>query len=236
MLSQQKMLGLTCMGVEHVRDATRGTDERGVFYLGCEAGGVLKCIIQFSKIHDKISATSKGEAFRNSKAAEAQDEPPEVVMPITFSYEPHGGPVHAVAASSLQRNLFISCGADCTLRLHNSYSAKPMHSFEPSSSYLYSASWSTARPLVFATGDGKGSVHIYDFVKSSYQPVVSLDMPDASNVYAMAFNPVGGDMLAAGEGSGAVRVWKVARGLTMPVPGELEKANVMGADPKARAE
>lgn len=190
---------------------------------------------QFSKIYDKVKADAGAggdEAFRNSKVAKKQDEPPAIDTPITFSYKPHGGPVLAVAASPMQSNLFVSCGADCTLRLHNSYSAASIQSFEPSSSYLYSAAWSTTRQLVFATGGGKGKVYIYDMMTSSHLPVSTLDMPGGSNVYSLAFNR-GGDnsphMIAAGEGTGAVRVWKVAKSLAEPLPGERDKAAGWGS-------
>ena len=38
---------------------------------------------------------------------------------VTFSFEPHGGPVHSVECSPFHRNLFLSCGTDTTARLYS---------------------------------------------------------------------------------------------------------------------
>lgn len=71
---------------------------------------------------------------------------------------------------------------------------------------------------MFAAGGGLGQVHIYDLHRNPRTPVEYLEMPNRTNVYALAFNAPVGDMIAAGEGSGAVRVWKLSRGLVEPRP------------------
>ena len=39
--------------------------------------------------------------------------------PVTFTFNPHHGPVHAVDCSRFHRHAFISCGQDQCLRIYN---------------------------------------------------------------------------------------------------------------------
>jgi len=150
--------------------------------------------------------------------------------PIDFGFAPHTGPVHAVDCSSFHRNLFLSCGADGRLCLFSMLQTKPLTWFEPTSQYLFCAQWSRVRPLVFAAGDGGGSVHIFDLQQSVAGPVAKLE--DATRkassrrgeslppVYALAFNPRWRNLIAVGDGAGNVLVWKLGWSLSNPRPKE----------------
>ena len=55
----------------------------------------------------------------------------ELTSPVTFSYQPHGGPVYSIECSPSHRNLFLTCGTDASVRLYSSllvrYLKKVLH-------------------------------------------------------------------------------------------------------------
>lgn len=54
----------------------------------------------------------------------------------------------------VQRDLFLTAGADGTARLYHSLKRVPLLVVEPTASRLYGVQWSSARPLVFGVATG----------------------------------------------------------------------------------
>jgi WD repeat-containing protein 34 len=150
--------------------------------------------------------------------------------PIDMTYEGHTGPVHDLVCSPFHRNIFLSCGADGTAGVYSVLQKQPLATFEPSSSYLMSASWSSVRPMVFALSSEDGGVYVYDISRSLSSPIFALPSSakkgavvqslsvsnknmrneEAPCTTTIAFNPRVGSLVASGDASGSVRIWKLS--------------------------
>lgn len=53
-----------------------------------------------------------------------------------------------------QQDMFLSAGADGSVRLYHALRQQPLLTLEPTAQQLYSVKWSPSRPLVFATSGG----------------------------------------------------------------------------------
>jgi len=143
--------------------------------------------------------------------------------PASFAYEPHSGPVYAVAFSPFHRNVFLSVSTDSSVRLFNVLQPKPLLVTEPCSGTLFSASWSPSRPSVFAVGASDGHLYIYDLKRNRGKPDVSLKVTtDKTPVYAVAFNPKEPSLVATADGQGFVKIWRLSGALSAMAPREQE--------------
>jgi len=150
--------------------------------------------------------------------------------PITFSYEPHAGPVYEVAFSPFHRNLFLTASTDSSLRLYNALQPRPVHVTEPCSSTIFAAAWSPSRPLVFAAAAADGNLYIYDMKRSKGRPDVTLKVTeDKSAVHAVAFNPRCPDLLATADAQGFVKIWQLSHFLSNMAPREQQILDRMAA-------
>ena len=87
----------------------------------------------------------------------------KTLNPITFTYEPHSGPVYGIDYSPHHRNLFLSTGCDSHIKLYNALKKSAIIDLVvPSSQYLFGVQWSPNRPLLFAACCGDGKVYFYD--------------------------------------------------------------------------
>ena len=216
-----KALGLTSLAFDKHGQGDEVT-ETGVFLVGTETGGVFKCLLNLAHVYDRVP-----KEIRFS-AVPAPDVPMEMKSPITFSYAPHFGPVHAVAFSRLQRNVFASCGADGTIRIHNAQQQASHLSLEPSLSYAYSLAWSPSKPLVLAVGSGAGKIFVYNLAVDKVKPVETLQLTAGSNVGAVAFS-TDGERLAAGDWTGVSCVWSLNKGLSRSSPSDAADVARFGA-------
>lgn len=220
-----KALGLTSLAFEKYGQGDE-VAETGVFVVGTETGGVFKCLLNLAHVYDRVP-----KEIRFS-AVPAPDVPMEMRCPITFSYAPHFGPVHAVAFSRLQRNVFASCGADGTIRIHNAQQVASHLSLEPSLCYAYSLAWSPTKPLVLAVGSGAGYIFVYNLALDRVKPLETLQLTEGSNVGAIAFSS-DGEMLAAGDWAGASGVWGLSKDLCRSSPSDAADIVKFGAARRA---
>lgn len=141
--------------------------ETGNFLVGTETGGVFKCWLNFANVYEQKVDVGSVEPLLIKQilftAEKVPKKPATLECPIYASYTPHYGPVHSVHFSPLQREVFASCGADGTVRIHNAQVASPLRVLEPSLSYSYALAWSPSKPLVLAVGTGDGLVLVYNF-------------------------------------------------------------------------
>ncbi|XP_070539998.1 cytoplasmic dynein 2 intermediate chain 2-like isoform X2 [Ptychodera flava] len=192
-------MGVTCISYAH--------EDKSLFVVGSESGGVFKC-----------SMNARGSAA----GANIQSSVP-LRSPVTFSFQPHHGPVYAVDCSPYHRNLLLSCGTDTTARIYSMLQDKPVLSIEPGLGYLFAAKWSPVRPLVFAVVTGEGLLLIYDLKTSKINPVYTLQAgTDKEPVFTLEFNQNQRQLLATGDGAGVVRVWQLSDELTTQGAREIE--------------
>ena len=173
------------------------------FVVGCETGSLFKCSLHVSG--NKTLTKS----------------------PVTFSFQPHNGPVYDVQCSPYHRNLFLSCGTNSTCQLYSLLESQPLVSLTPSYGYLFSASWSPSRPCVFAVGSQYGYVLIYDLMENMVNPVIKLssDNKKLAAVYCVQFNCSRPHLLASGDDCGVVSVWHVSSKLALQKTNELQVVN-----------
>ncbi|XP_065892378.1 cytoplasmic dynein 2 intermediate chain 2-like [Dysidea avara] len=179
--------------------------DNNTFVAGCETGSLFKCSLHVS-----------GEKTLTQS-------------PVTFSFQPHNGPVYDVQCSPYHRNLFLSCGTNSTCQLYSLIESQPLLSLTPSYGYLFSASWSPSRPCVFAVGSQQGYVLVYDLAENMVNPVIKLasDNKKLAAVYCVKFNRSRPHILASGDEHGIVRVWHVSSKLALQQTNELEVVNTI---------
>lgn len=139
-------------------------------------------------------------------------------------YEPHAGAAHGIDCSPFQRQLFLTCGADGSVRLYHMLKQQPLLIVMPCSAHLYAVQWSPSRPLVFAAAAADGRVYFYDLLRSRGDlvlPVLSLDAAASAGrpIHGMAFNPKSPAVFATADGP-CIRVWQLPPYLEAAARGE----------------
>ncbi|BFY97495.1 hypothetical protein BsWGS_00534 [Bradybaena similaris] len=184
-------VGVTCISFSH--------EDPDLFVLGSESGCVFKC-----------SLHAKGRPAGNNI-----DSSVPLCSPVTFTFNPHHGPVHSVDYSRYHRNAFLSAGMDQTLRLYSVLQAHPIVTIEPGDGYLFSAKWSPVKPSVLAVGSERGHLLLYDLRQGQMVPVHKLEAsPNKQPVYSLQFNTQQKCILATGDGQGYIRVFRLGETLT----------------------
>ncbi|XP_015768459.1 PREDICTED: WD repeat-containing protein 34-like, partial [Acropora digitifera] len=183
-------IGVTSMSFSH--------EDRSLFILGSEAGGVFKC-----------SMTARAPPLTNTQSSVP------LRSPVTFAFSPHFGPVFSVDCSPYHRNLVLTCGTDASIRLYSMLQSKPLFSVEPGAGYLFRVRWSPSRPLVFSAVTGDGRLLIYDLKVNRINPSVSLEVTsDKSPVYSLEYNLQRRQIVATGDSQGRIKIWRLSDDLT----------------------
>lgn len=183
-------MGVTSMSFSH--------EDRNLFVLGSEAGGVFKC-----------SMTSRGPPLTNAYSSVP------LRSPVTFAFSPHFGPVFSVDCSPYHRNLFLTCGTDASVRLYSMLQSKPLFSVEPGAGYLFRVRWSPSRALVFSVVTADGRLLIYDLKVNRVNPLVTLDVTaNKSPVYSLEYNLQRRQTVATGDSQGRIKIWRLSDDLT----------------------
>lgn len=143
---------------------------------------------------------------------------PAVIFPApkTTDLEPHAGPVTTVVFSPFHRKLMLTGSIDGSVRLYDVLQQRALQALFPPSKNLSTcaisaASWSSARPCVFAVAMEMGGVYIYDLMQSRHEPVLSLPLTGSGSqkVTSLVFNPRQRGLLALGDDSGRVRTFRL---------------------------
>jgi len=143
---------------------------------------------------------------------------PTVIFPAakTTDLEPHAGAVTTVVFSPFHRKLLLTGSIDGSVRLYDVLQQRAIQALFPPTKHLSTcaisaASWSSARPCVFAVALEMGGVYIYDLLQSRQEPVLTL--PDTGSgrqkVTSLVFNPKQRGLLAVGDDTGRVRTFRL---------------------------
>jgi len=194
-----KEVGVTSLSFSH--------DDPDLYVLGSESGCVFKCNMQ-------ATGSPAGSHIVSSVP---------LCSPVTFTYQPHHGPVHSVDCSGFHRNAFLSAGMDQSIRIYNMLQTAPVLTIEPDDGYLYSAKWSPVRASVLACVTEKGHLLLYDLRQGQMVPELKVEAsPNKVPVYSLQFNPHQKKILATGDGEGYIRVFRLASSLTSMSGRDLE--------------
>ncbi|KAL8562746.1 hypothetical protein ACOMHN_022621 [Nucella lapillus] len=195
-----KEIGVTSLAFSH--------EDPDTFLVGSESGCIFRC-----SMHAKGSPA--GSHIMSSIPLRS---------PVTFTFNPHHGPVLAVDYSCFHRHAFISSGQDQCVRVYNLLQAQPVVTIEPAKGYLYAASWSPVSPTVFATATESGHLLLYDLTSANLVPAHTVEAsPTKQPVFCLQFNIKQKQLLATGDAGGSVRVFKLSKDLITTSAHKLEQ-------------
>lgn len=149
---------------------------------------------------------------------------PTVIFPApkTTDLEPHSGAVVVATFSPFHRKLLLTGSVDGAVRVYDVLQQKSLYAFFPPTAKLSlcaisAASWSSARPCVFAVAMEVGGVYIYDLMQSRQEPVLQLPVTGSQQqkITSLTFNPKQRGLLAVGDNGGRVRVFRLPFKLSM---------------------
>lgn len=165
------------------------------FIIGSEPGAIFKC-----------SMNAHGEPAGSHVVSSVP-----LRSPVTFTYNPHHGPVYSVEFSPFHRNAFISSAMDQTIRLYTMLQKPPILTVEPGEGFVFSAKWSPTRPTLFAATTESGYLLMYDLKGDQTVPVLKLEASSKKMpVYTCQFNLHQPNLMATGDGSGTVFVFRLS--------------------------
>lgn len=193
-----KEVGVTCI--------TYNSEDKDMFLVGSEAGAIFKCSMH---------------AQGNPAGSHIVSSVP-LRSPVTFTYNPHHGPVYSVECSPFHRNAFVSAGMDQCIRLYSILQAQPVMTIEPGEGYIYSATWSPSKATVMAATTQSGNLLIYDLRQGKAVPVHKLQAsPQKQPVYTCQFNPQT-NYIATGDGTGFIQIFKLSSNLRTPTGKDID--------------
>eukprot|EP01056_Protomagalhaensia_sp_Gyna25_P004807 Protomagalhaensia_sp_Gyna_25__4806@NODE_48_length_6292_cov_422_749400_g36_i0_p1_GENE_NODE_48_length_6292_cov_422_749400_g36_i0NODE_48_length_6292_cov_422_749400_g36_i0_p1_ORF_typecomplete_len623_score123_03ANAPC4_WD40/PF12894_7/1_3e02ANAPC4_WD40/PF12894_7/0_0003ANAPC4_WD40/PF12894_7/1e06ANAPC4_WD40/PF12894_7/0_081WD40/PF00400_32/4_9e02WD40/PF00400_32/1_4WD40/PF00400_32/0_11WD40/PF00400_32/1_3WD40_like/PF17005_5/6_6WD40_like/PF17005_5/2_6e05Ge1_WD40/PF16529_5/14Ge1_WD40/PF16529_5/0_054Ge1_WD40/PF len=120
----------------------------------------------------------------------------------------HRGPVTNLdlqpAVGGRDDDLILTSSTDWSVRLWDLNSAAiPMYSFESSTEFVFDVKWAPNHPAVFATGDGGGSLCIWNLNRSWYQPRIQVQVEPSAAISRLEWL-MGGKRVLAGTSTGKV--------------------------------
>ncbi|KAK5584153.1 hypothetical protein RB653_005760 [Dictyostelium firmibasis] len=90
-------------------------------------------------------------------------------------YKGHFGPITSVDLHPSKggdfSQYFLSSSTDWTCKLWSSKKETPLYSFEDYVDYVYDARWSPVHPSIFSTGDGSGTLSLWDLNQDLEAPI-----------------------------------------------------------------
>lgn len=105
---------------------------------------------------------------------------------------------------------------DWTVKVWSLCSSTPalVVTLQPGMDYVTDACWSSAHPSVLGAVDASGSLHVYDLLRDTDRPTVSLT-PTQRGLASLRFNPPG-TAVATGDVAGVVALTRLADELASP--------------------
>lgn len=185
-----KEIGVTSLAFSH--------EDPDTFLVGSESGCIFRC-----------STHAKGSPAGSHIVSSVP-----LCSPVTFTFNPHHGPVHAVDCSRFHRHAFVSSGQDQCIRVYNMLQAQPVLIIEPGKGYVFSASWSPVNPTLLGAVTESGHLLLYSIGSGNMVPLQCVEASSAKQpVYCLQFNSKQTQLMATGDGGGNVRVFKMSKDL-----------------------
>eukprot|EP00448_Togula_jolla_P009898 CAMPEP_0170602582 /NCGR_PEP_ID=MMETSP0224-20130122/18466_1 /TAXON_ID=285029 /ORGANISM="Togula jolla, Strain CCCM 725" /LENGTH=562 /DNA_ID=CAMNT_0010927427 /DNA_START=23 /DNA_END=1709 /DNA_ORIENTATION=+ len=185
--------------------------------LGLDARTKLQTHIEKFCVQEGIKEVTADVVFRSKPDPERIFPPPK-----TTDLEPHAGPVVVATFSPFHRKLLLTGSTDGAVKLYDVLQQKALQSLFPPTKHISTcsisaASWSAARPCVFAVAMEMGGVFIYDLLQSRQDPVLELPLTGSGSqrVTSISFNPRQRGLVAVGDDNGRVRVFRLPFNLSM---------------------
>jgi dynein intermediate chain len=116
-------------------------------------------------------------------------------------------------------DVLLTSSFDWTLKLWNFKRSRdrPLHTFSASADYIFDARWSPVHPSLLASGDGSGSVDLWDLCRDMEVPIHRVVDKTHSAVSSLDWHG-SGSRLAAGFSDGRVSLLDVSPGAALPGP------------------
>ncbi|KAJ9521852.1 hypothetical protein QJQ45_024723 [Haematococcus lacustris] len=209
------------------------------FFVGTEGGRVFRCYLDVNDIAGRavpclpavitprcptrchllpcwpppppLAAPCWCAAVKQFQKGLAAGERPELRCPIKdAAYASHAGAVYGLDCSPYQRDVFLTGGADGSLRLYHALKQQALLVLEPANAQLHLVNWSPSRPLVFAAAAGK--------LRGAGRAVQSTPALSAKPIsLALHLSPDNGLMSIAGDGRVYIYDLLRARDIIRPV-------------------
>jgi WD repeat-containing protein 34 len=209
--------------------------------IGQDGGQILR--IPTTRFFDASSSSSSSSGYYTKESFKALPSCDDLYTPIkrssdTYSHDAHVGCVNALHASTLSRNIFLSAGADGSIKLFHLYEKSPLKQWDPAPASMSSETFSPIadvkfspiRATVFAAASADGYVYLYDLAQSLTTPAAVLDTAAAGmneggsvrrsdtrqqqqqrvGLTALAFNHRQRDLLAACDRQGKIHLWRLS--------------------------
>ncbi len=130
--------------------------------------------------------------------------------PSVFAYESHSGPVYSIKSSPFQRNIFVTCSADGSIRLYDQQQRGYLLQIEPEvTCEVLSVDWSPVRPTAFMATISTGEGFMYDVRHNRSAPIVKVAASSKVGATSVKFNGRLTGFVATGYESGSVNVYKL---------------------------
>lgn len=156
-------------------------------FIGTEAGKIYSAKLEQQKgqtaahgagANDGADVASE-KTIKNGTAVDAIAAREVIVKNAASSDEAHFGPVTAMHLNPLlmarRDGLLITSSLDSSVKLWSTdHPQVPILSFEPSSEYVCDVRWSPVHPSLFAVADGSGAVSVWNILKDTEVPVISV--------------------------------------------------------------
>jgi WD40 repeat protein len=119
----------------------------------------------------------------------------------------HSGPVYQCKWSPIENSVYLSCGADWTIRLWKTETDQPLCEFQSGKFPVNDICWSNHCSSVFGSVSDDGKVEIWDLSFSLLTPVIAHSVLDHS-LMRLSFSPDAPSVLT-GDDNGTVMVYKI---------------------------
>lgn len=178
-----------------------GGDDGDDATLGALAGG---CCFDFNKQHDHlfVVGTEEGHVHKCSTMYDSQ---------YLETYVGHHMAVYTAKWNTHHPRVFITAGADWTVKIWDHGVAKPAMSFDLNNA-VGDVAWSPKSLTSFAAVTSDGKVHVFDLHENKHEPMCEQKITRKAKLTKVAFNPTH-PILLVGDDRGCVTSLKLSPNL-----------------------
>jgi len=173
------------------------------------AGLASGCCFDFNtkSEHLFVVGTEEGKIHKCSKAYSGQ---------YLETYEGHHMAVYAVKWNLHHPRVFLSCGADWTVKVWDHNLPHPIMSFDLGNP-VGDVAWAPYSSTVFAAVTSDGKVHVFDLNVNKHEPLCEQKVVKRAKLTHIAFSN-NAPIILVGDDRGGVNSLKLSPNLRKPVP------------------